>query len=391
MSSNPRLRSVAEPDLTGNEAAYLAQCVSSGFVSSVGPFVNRFEDLVADATGAEGCTAVASGSAALYLALRVAGVRAGDLVITSSYSFIATANAIRLAGAEPWLFDIEPEGWTLNPGLLRTRLERDTVRRGADLLHVESGARVAAVLPVYTLGNTPLVEPIRAIAREHGLPVIGDAAAAIGARHRNVSLAETADLVCLSFNGNKTITSGGGGAIVGMNAGAIEHAKHLSTQARRGPGYDHDEAGFNFRMTNVQAAVGCAQMERLDAFLAAKRRIAAGYRGACDTVDGLNALPSPPWCESAAWLSGVLTDDADAAGGLCAAMASRGVAARPFWKPLHLQRPYRACSRTDMTVCEAIWERVVTLPSSVTMEEADITEVSRSLTSAMRSPAVRVA
>lgn len=389
------LLAIAEPDLTGHEAAYLAECVASGFVSSVGPFVERFERAIAAATGAPACAAVQSGSAALYLALRALGVGPGDLVIMPSYTFIASANAVRLVGAQPWILDVEPEGWSLDPGLLRTSLERETSVRHGRLTHIETGARVAAVMPVYALGATPLVEAVAEVSHGFGLPVLGDAAGAIGARHgrgaASVPLAATADLLCLSFNGNKTITCGGGGAVIGRDATLVNRCRHLAAQARTGSGYDHDDAGFNFRMTNLQAAVGCAQAERLDAFLAVKRRVRAAYDAAIAALPWMAAFPSPPWSESACWMSGVLLPRGGDHDGFMAHLRGRGVGARRFWKPLHLQAPYAAAPRTLTDVCDGFWERVVTLPCSVSLDDGAIARVSDAIRGAATIPGRRAA
>ncbi|MAY75173.1 MAG: pyridoxal-5'-phosphate-dependent protein [Phycisphaerae bacterium] len=355
---------LAEPDLSGNEAAYLAECVASGFVSSVGPFVTRFERDLAYATGTTAAAATQSGSSALYLALRVMGVRPGDLVIAPSYTYIATANAIRLAGAEPWLFDVEPVGWTLDPGLLRSTLERETVQRNGKLHHIATGARVGAIMPVYTLGAVPMADAIRAIAHDFGLPVIGDAAAAIGPPE----LARTADLVCLSFNGNKTLTCGGGGAVVGADPDRVDHARRLGAQARARDGsYTHDETAFNFRMTNLQAAVGVAQLERLDQLLAAKRRIRAAYDEAIADLPGFGPLPAPPWSDAPTWLSGVIAPTAETARAVSTELNARGIHAGSFWRPVHLQPPYANAPCTRMDVCESVWDRVITLPCSASL------------------------
>ena len=255
---------LAAPDLTGNEARYLQDCITSTYVSSIGPFVDQFESMVSAATGAEAAVATSSGTAGLHVALVAVGVRRDDLVILPSFTFIASANAIAQCGAEPWLFDVTTESWTLDPTLLRVQLERETRSEGGGRIHKSSGKRIAAIMPVHTLGLPADMDSIVQIGRDMGIPIVADAAPAIGASYKNRPMGQCgADLSVLSFNGNKTVTSGGGGAVIGDDGEALNLVRHLSSTARAGADYDHDQAGFNYRMTNLQAAVGCAQLEQI--------------------------------------------------------------------------------------------------------------------------------
>ena len=355
---------LAVPDLTGNEGRYLQECVATNFVSSVGPFVSRFEAMVAAAAGAPHAVATSSGTTALHAALTAVGVRPDDLVILPAFTFIASANAISHCGASPWLFDIAADSWTLDPELVAVALERETHRRDADVIHTASGRRVAAMMPVYTLGTPADMDPLVALAHEYGLPIVADAAAAAGATYKERPLgALGADLTVLSFNGNKTVTAGGGGAALGSEA-LVGLMRHLTTTARRGPDYDHDMVGFNYRMTNIQAAVGCAQLERLDEFVGRKRSIAEQYRRAFAALPGVGFLPVPEWAESSCWFSALTVSDPPAAT-VVAGLRRRGIDARPFWKPVHLQTPYRTAPvHGSLRVCEALWPAVVTLPCS---------------------------
>lgn len=367
--TNPADRKIplAEPDLSGNEAAYLSECVASGYVSSVGPFVERFEGAIARATGAQHAVATSSGTAALHLALDAVGVGRDDLVIIPSYTFAATAAAVAYCGAVPWLFDISEGSWTLDPRQLATHLKRDTEFVRGALIHTASGRRVGAIMPVYTLGLPADMKAITQAAGEFGLPVVADAAAALGARYRGGPLASSgATLSIISFNGNKTVTAGGGGAVVGNDAPLTDLVRHLSTTARRGDGYDHDRVGYNYRLSNLQAAVGCAQLERLDAFLERKRRIRERYVDALGDLAAISPSPSPDWAQSSYWLSvfALLGDGQDDAASLRQEMHAAGIEARPFWKPMHLQAPYREAPRTELPVSESIWQRVLPLPSS---------------------------
>ncbi|MEM7623064.1 MAG: aminotransferase class I/II-fold pyridoxal phosphate-dependent enzyme [Planctomycetota bacterium] len=369
---------LAVPHLAGNESAYLSSCIESGYVSSVGPFVERFERASEAAFFAPAACAVTSGTAALRLALTVLGVRTGDLVVTQSFTFIASANAITHAGATPWLFDVDPTTWTLDAGLLERELAvRCKPGEGGMPVHTETGRRIGAILPVHTLGIAPDLPRIREIANRWNLPVISDAAAAHGSRCSGDPITRFADAACYSFNGNKTVTAGGGGVVTSANTELIQRAKHLSSQARVGTGYDHDAVGFNDRMTNLQAAVGVAQLEQLDGFLAAKRRIRDRYDAAFERDGAFDPFPRPAGSDHCCWLSGVVLDRP--ASPVAASLAARGVGARPFWKPVHLQRPYADAPKTTQHAGDAFWDRVLTLPSSTSLTEAEQTLVTEAL------------
>lgn len=364
---------LAIPDLSGNEAAYLMECVRTNFVSSVGPFVTRLEQMTADATGARACAATSSGTTGLHAALMTVGVGPGDLVLLPSFTFIASANAVAHCHATPWFVDISPDSWCMSPLQLAGLLSDETRREGRQLIHKGTGRRVAAIMPVYTLGTPADMDPILALAREHGLPVVADAAAALGARYKGRNLAGLADVSVASFNGNKTVTAGGGGAIVGDDDTAIRLVRHLTTTARVGDDYDHDRVGYNYRMTNLQAAVGCAQLERLDDFVTAKRRIRARYDQALAKIPGVETFPQPVWAESACWFSGLVLDNPalPTAGELCSELRRRDIGARTFWKPAHLQAPYRDAPRANLPVTESTWDKVITLPCSTGLSEQD--------------------
>jgi dTDP-4-amino-4,6-dideoxygalactose transaminase len=366
------------PHLGGNEGRYLQECVDSTFVSSVGPFVDRLATMTALAAGAVTAVPTASGTTGLHLALAALGIGQNDLVVLPSFTFIASANAISHCGAKPWLMDIDPVSWTLDPILLEVTLEAETEQRGGVLRHKATGARVAAIMPVYTLGQPADMDAICAVAARFGLPVVADAAAAIGSTYKGRPPGQMGALLSVfSFNGNKTVTSGGGGAVFGNDTDLLAHAAHLSSTARAGTAYSHDRVGFNYRMTNLEAAVGCAQLEQLDGFIAAKRRIRARYDQAFGGMVGVGLFPDPEWAESACWFSGLVLDRP--APPVCAALREDGIEARPFWMPVHLQAPYKTCPTTPMPVAERIWDRVITLPCSTNLGIEDQDKVIGSL------------
>lgn len=365
---------LAIPNLDGNEEEYLRECVRTNFVSSVGPFVDRFEQLVAEASGARHAVATCSGTTGLHAALTAVGVGRDDLVILPAMTFIATANAVSHCGATPWLFDIENETWTLDVDAVARALERETDRREGKVVHRQTGRRVAAIMPVYTLGLPARMQALVPLARRYGLPVVADAAAALGATCTGRRVADLgADLSVFSFNGNKTVTAGGGGAIVGQDDALCARVRHLTTTARSGPDYTHDMVGFNYRMTNVTAAVGCAQMERLDYYVFRKRAIAARYNDALAHLPGFDAFPAPDWAESACWFSGVTVTPpaAPSAGMILDSLRFNDIDARPFWKPVNRQAPYSTAPCGQLDVTERLWQRIVVLPCSTSLTDAD--------------------
>ncbi len=369
---------LAVPNLTGNEQKYLDDCIATTFVSSVGAYVTRMEEMTAKVCGAAYAVATSAGTTGLHAALTACGVGRDDLVILPSFTFIASANAIAHCGAMPWLFDIRKEDWCLDPDAVRLAIERDCDRKNGKLYHKSTGKRVAAVMPVYTLGNLPDMIAFRKIADQYELPLIADAACAVGATFDGETIGALADLSVLSFNGNKTITCGGGGMVLGNDKALSEHVRHLTTTARIGSEYDFDEVGFNYRMTNIQAAVGCAQMERLDMFVERKRAVRAFYEKELAPLHkrGITFFPTTPG--SACWFSGIVLDEkkqiADVRK-LGAVLRERGIESRTFWKPVHLQKPYQNALTDRLSLTEKLWERVVTLPCSTGMTDAELLEV----------------
>lgn len=374
---------LAMPNLTGKEKKYLDNCIDTTFVSSAGEYVTKFEEMVATATGSKYAVATSSGTTGIHAALTAVSVKHGDLVIIPAFTFIASANAVRHCGADPWLMDINPSTWCLEPELVASEIKAHCERREGGLYHKESGKRVAALMPVYTLGNMPDMEKFRVIADEYNIPLVVDAACAIGATYHtadgeDVPFGSLADLSVLSFNGNKTITCGGGGAVVGCDEELLNHVRHLTATARVWPDYDFDEVGFNYRMTNIQAAVGVAQMERLEQFIETKRKVRSYYEEHLSELNKKDITFFPTTKGSSCWFSGiVLPDEAklDQAKVICAKLKEDGMEARSFWKPVHLQKPYAGCPISNLTVAEGLWQRIITLPCSTNITEEDLKKV----------------
>ena len=300
---------LAVPTIRGNEWKYVKECLDTGWVSSVGPFVERFEKEVADFVGARWGVATVNGTTALHVALRVAGIEPGDEVLISALTFIAPAYAIRYTGAFPVFIDAEPQHWQMDPEAVSDFLERKCQWRKGELFNRNTGRRVRAILPVHILGHPADLDPILEFGKKYNLPVIEDSTESLGARYRERMVGSLGDIACFSFNGNKIITTGGGGMIVTDNEEWARKAKYLTTQAKDDClEYVHNEIGYNYRLTNVLAAIGCAQMEQLPAYIDTKRRIASTYSKALGGLQGITPMREATWAYSTFWLYTVLVD-----------------------------------------------------------------------------------
>lgn len=373
---------LAVPNLIGNEKKYLDNCIDTTFVSSVGEYVNRFEEMVAKASGSVGAVATSSGTTGIHAALTALGVKHGDLVIIPTFTFIASANAVRHCGADTWLMDIDEDTWCLSPKLVKEEIEKNCEISDGVLIHKASGKRVAALMPVYTLGNIPDMKAFRSIADEYSLPLVVDAACAIGAKYEDEDFGSLADLSVLSFNGNKTITCGGGGAVVGANQAMLNHVRHLTTTARVWPDYDFDEVGFNYRMTNIQAAVGVAQMERLNSFIETKRKARDYYNEKLSELKAFGVSFFSRTYGSSCWFSGIVLPEGDElskAKEICAKLKESNIEARSFWKPVHLQEPYKDSPKGSVIVAESLWQRIITLPCSTNITEKELEKVTEAV------------
>jgi perosamine synthetase len=367
------------PELHGNEWLYVKECLDTNWVSSAGPFVSRFEESVASYVGAKHAVATVNGTASLHVALIVAGVQPDDEVIMPALTFIAPANAIRYVGAWPVFIDIEPNHWQLDPQKVEHFIAKECQWKGGELRNRSTGRRVKAILPVDILGHPVDLDPVISLARKFDLSVVEDATESLGAKYKGTRLGQHGDVVCFSFNGNKIITTGGGGMIVTQNDSLAERARYLTTQAKDNPiEYVHLEVGFNYRLTNLQAAVGCAQMEQLDKFVTAKRNIAGDYLHSLADVPGISAMVEAEWAFSAHWLFTVLIDGKQAGfsrGDLFDSLTNRRIQARPLWQPLHRSPAHAMAQAYHVEVADAIHGAALSLPSSVGLTEEEMARV----------------
>jgi len=364
-----------EPVFAGNEIAYLEECIKSTFVSSVGKFVDRFEHMLEEVTGARRAIAVVNGTAALHACFTLAGVESGDEVMSPALTFIATTNAIAYCGASPHFIDSSFRTLGMDAQALGARLDAIAQRSPDGTINRETGRRIAAIAPMHTFGHPVDMDEIVAVARHWDIPVVEDAAESLGSTYKGHAVGSQARLAALSFNGNKIVTTGGGGAILTNDEELGRRAKHITTTAKLPHkwAFVHDEVGFNYRLPNLNAALGCAQLEQLDGFLASKRRLAAAYQRAFAGVPGVQFSREPEGTTSNYWLNAILLDEAhaDLRDEVLTALNASGFGARPTWTLMHRLPMFAACPRGDLPVAESIERRLINLPSSASIQARD--------------------
>ena len=361
-----------EPVFAGNEIAYLEECIKSTFVSSVGKFVDRFENMLEEVTGARRAIADVNGTAALHACCTLAGVEAGDEVMSPALTFIATTNAIAYCGASPHFIDSSFRTLGMDAQALGARLDAIAQRGAGGTINRETGRKIAAIAPMHTFGHPVDMDEIVAIARHWDIAVVEDAAESLGSTYKGHAVGSQARLAALSFNGNKIVTTGGGGAILTNDEELGRRAKHITTTAKLPHkwAFVHDEVGFNYRLPNLNAALGCAQLEQLDGFLASKRRLAAAYQRAFAGVPGVQFSREPEGTTSNYWLNAILLDEAhaDLRDEVLTALNASGFGARPTWTLMHRLPMFAACPRGDLRVAESIERRLINLPSSASIQ-----------------------
>jgi perosamine synthetase len=367
------------PEIRGNEWRYVKECLDTNWVSSVGAFVDRFEGEIASRVGSQFAVATVNGTSALHVALLIAGVQPEDEVLVSTLTFIAPVNAIRYVGAWPVFIDAEPNHWQIDPAGVVDFLERGCRWQEGTLYNRRTGRRVAAVIPVHILGHPVDLDPILALARKYNLQVIEDATESLGATYKGHGLGSLGDMACLSFNGNKMITTGGGGMLVTANEDWARRARYLTTQAKDDPvEYVHTEIGYNYRLTNLLAAMGCAQLEQLDTYIAAKRRIAHRYDEELRDLPGISLTKEASWAFSSCWMYTLLVDEAsfgmDSRELLCSLNARR-IQTRPLWQPIHQSGAHGGRSTAKMPVAEKLYEQALSLPCSAGLSEDEQSRV----------------
>jgi len=357
-----------EPRFSGNEWLYLKTCLDSTFVSSVGKFVDRFEADLAAYTGAKQAVAVVNGTAALHIALKLAGVKPDDEVLIPTLTFVATANAVTYCGAIPHFVDSEIRTLGMDAVKLREYLTSKTEQRAGLCINRVTERVIRALVPMHTFGHPVDLDGLLAIAHDFNLTLVEDAAESLGSFYHGQHTGTLGVMGTLSFNGNKTITTGGGGAILTNDSTIARHAKHLTTTAKLPHAweYRHDQVGYNYRLPNLNAALGCAQLEQLPTMLAAKKTLFEHYNAAFASVSGVDLIAEPEHCQSNYWLQTLLlhTENADQLTPVLKATNAANLMTRPAWTPMHELPPFRLNPRMDITTAKSLSRRLINIPSS---------------------------
>jgi perosamine synthetase len=353
------------PRFLGNEKAYLAECIDTTFVSYVGKFVTDFENQIMKLTGAKNAVAIVNGTAALQMVLLAAGVGRGDEVITQALTFAATAAAIKHVCADPVFVDVDRETLGMSPDSLRLWLQKNAKSEGGNVIDAKTGKRIAAVIPMHTFGHPARIDEIAAVCQEFNIQMIEDAAESIGSSYKGRHTGTFGRAAVMSFNGNKPVTAGGGGMVITDDDSLAARIRHLSTTAKKKHPWEffHDEVGYNLRMTNVNAAIGCAQMEYFDKILANKRETASLYKKYFDSI-GIPFISEPPECQSNYWLNAIMFEDRTEREEFLTFANSNGIQTRPIWTLMTKLPPYRDCISAPLPNSEWLEDRVVNIPSS---------------------------
>jgi perosamine synthetase len=359
------------PNIAGNEWKYVKDCLDTGWISSVGSYVNKFEQMVADFAGAKYGIAAVNGTAALHIALQLSGVKHGDYVILPNLTFVASANSIKYCGADPLLIDADPKLWQMDLDLLETFLENETDERDGHLIYIKDGRRIGAIMPVHILGNMCDMDRFLSIVKKYPLPIVEDSTEALGSTYKGIHAGKFSPMACFSFNGNKIISTGGGGVIITDDEGLAKHAKHITTTAKASSDeYFHDEVGYNYRLVNILAAVGVAQMELLPGFIKRKKEITAFYKEHLTGVADICFQEELPDVETNAWLVTIQTEKQQE---LLNHLNANQVLSRRFWVPMNQLPMYKDCVYiTEKDNADYIYKTCLSIPCSTNITDEEL-------------------
>lgn len=355
------------PCFIGNEKKYLTECVDTTFVSSVGQFVDRFEEKMAQYTGAERAVTCVNGTNALHLALLLVGVARGDEVLTQALTFIATCNAIRYIDAHPVFLDVDQSTMGLSPDAMREWLSKNAEVKDSQCFNKNTQRRIKACVPMHTFGHPARIDEIAAVCEEYHIELVEDAAESLGSLYKGQHTGLFGRVGVISFNGNKTITTGGGGMLLLNNEELGAQAKHLTTQAKVPHRWEfiHDRIGYNYRMPNINAALGCAQLEHLEEFVLNKRETAKKYHAFFATIDDMDYFLEPENCRSNYWLNTILLKDRQAQQDFLQYTNDHGIMTRPAWQLMNRLEMFKGCETDGLKHTQWLEERIVNIPSSV--------------------------
>jgi perosamine synthetase len=357
------------PVFFGNEKNYVLETMDSTFVSSVGKFVDRFEEMIMEYTGSKFAVATVNGTAALHMSLILAGVKKDDLVLTQSLSFIATCNAISYLYAEPVFIDIDKTTLGLSPEALEEFLKYNSFQKNGECYHKESNRRISACVPMHTFGHPVEIDTIVNICEKYNVVLVEDAAESIGSFYKNIHTGNFGKLGAFSFNGNKTITCGGGGVIVTNDERVGKLGKHLTTQAKIPHRWDfvHDSIGYNYRLPNINAALACAQMEQIEFFIGKKRILSKAYAEYFENTE-ITFVKEPKNSRSNYWLNTILLKDKNSRNNILETLNDSNIMARPNWQLMHRLNMFKGCYRDTQDNAHWIADRLVNIPSSVRLD-----------------------
>jgi len=355
-----------EPRFSDLDKSFVADAIDSTFVSSVGAYVDQFEKELAAYLGAKRAVVTVNGTSALQVALQLAGVQSGDEVLTQALTFIATANSISYNQAHPVFLDVDRDTMGLSPTAVRSFLDTHAEKKSDGIYNKSTGRRISAIVPMHTFGHPVRIVELCALAEKWGIPVVEDAAEALGSTLQGKACGTFGQTGIFSFNGNKTITSGGGGAIVTNNEKLADQAKHLTTTAKIPHRWEfkHDQIGYNYRMPNLNAALACAQLKQIDALLADKRKLADEYRTFFATVDWADFMDEPAGSKSNFWLNAILLKDDESRNRFLKISNDAGIMTRPIWKLMTDLEMFSNCQTDALEHSKYLEQRIVNLPSS---------------------------
>lgn len=364
---NQEFTPLSVPVFAGNEKKYLEECIDTTFVSSVGKFVDRFEEEIARYTGAKKAVVCVSGTNALHMSLMLSGVERDDEVLTQALTFIATCNALSYIGAHPVFIDVDRSTMGLSSDAVKQWLVKNAEIRNGECFNKNTGRRVKACVPMHTFGHPVRIDELAAVCEEYHIELVEDAAESIGSRYKGKHTGTFGKVGAISFNGNKTITTGGGGMMLFNDEELAAYAKHITTQAKIPHRWEfcHDHIGYNYRMPNINAALGCAQLENLDKYIASKRETAAAYAEFFKNIEDIEFFVEPENSFSNYWLNVVILKDKDAQVDFLQQTNDNGVMTRPIWELMNRLPMFENCENDGLK--NTIWfaDRVVNIPSSV--------------------------
>ena len=381
MSNNQSIP-LSVPNIAGNEWKYVKDCLDTGWISSVGSYVNQFEQMVADFAGTQYGIAAVNGTAALHIALLLSGVKQNDYVILPNLTFVASANSIKYLGADPILIDADPLLWQMDLDLLEEFLEKETHEKQGELYYTRDGRRISAIMPVHILGNMANMDRMLSIINKYPLRIIEDATEALGSSYKGRSAGTFSPMACFSFNGNKIISTGGGGVIVTNDPELARHARHITTTAKASADeYYHDEVGYNYRLVNILAAVGVAQMELLSSFIKRKRECVAFYKKELGGVADIRFQQELPEVQTNGWLFTIQTDQQQK---LLDHLNAEKIFSRRFWMPMNKLPMYSSCTYIQKKDnADYIYNTCLSIPCSTGITDEQLEIVVREIKTAI--------